>query len=220
MTPDTQRNAAPRPLRKDAERNRLRIIAAAREVFRERGFEATLDDIAHHAGLGVGTVYRRFPNKEQLIESMFAERMSEIIDMAKAALADPDPWRAFIGFLEAVTELMASDRGMHDMMVSTAFGRDQVARARDQLMPLGVDLVQRAKDTGTLRADFELEDVIVLLKMCGAVVAYTEHVTPGLWRRYFTLLVDSLRGKPGEPTPLPCAAPTAEMVRQVMDCPP
>ncbi|NKQ57511.1 TetR/AcrR family transcriptional regulator [Amycolatopsis sp. K13G38] len=220
MTPDTQRIAAPRPLRKDAERNRQRIIAAAREVFRERGFEATLDDVAHHAGLGVGTVYRRFPNKEQLIESMFADRMTEIIELAKKTLADPDPWHGFVGFLEKVVELMAADRGMHDMMVSTAFGHEQVAQIRDQLMPLGREIVQRAKDSGELRADFEVEDVVVLLKMCGAVATYIDHMAPGIWRRYFTLLIDSLRGRPGDPTPLPHPALTEEMLRQAMDCPP
>jgi len=220
MTPDTQRIAAPRPLRKDAERNRLRIIASAREVFRERGFEATLDDVAHHAGLGVGTVYRRFPNKEQLIESMFAERMSEIIELAKKTLEDPDPWHGFVAFLEQVAESMANDRGMHDIMVSTAFGHEQIARVRDQLMPLGTEIVQRAKESGELRADFEVEDVVVLLKMCGAVATYVEHMSPGIWRRYFTLLIDSLRARRGEPTPLPHPPLTAEMLRQAMDCPP
>ena len=220
MTPDTQRIAARRPLRKDAERNRLRIIASAREVFRERGFDATLDDVAHHAGLGVGTVYRRFPNKEQLIESMFAERLSEIADLARKALADPAPWHGFTQFLEQVAELMADDRGMHDVMVSTTFGHDRVAHVRDQMLPLAQEMVQRAKDTGELRADFEVEDIVVLLKMCGAACAYTDHVAPGRWRRYFALVIDSLRGKPGAPSPLPCPALTEDMLRQAMECPP
>jgi len=215
MTPDT-----PRPLRKDAERNRLRIIEAAREVFCTRGFEATLDDVAHHAGLGVGTVYRRFPNKEQLIESMFVERMKDIVSLAQDALANPDPWQGLLDFLEHVTELMANDRGMHDVMVSTTFGQDQIAQIRDELLPLGKELVQRAKDTGKLRADFEVQDIVVILKMCGAVTAYTDHVAPGLWRRYFTLLVHSLRGKPGDPTPLPVPSLTEDLLRQAMDCPP
>ncbi|HVW45258.1 MAG TPA: helix-turn-helix domain-containing protein [Amycolatopsis sp.] len=220
MTPDTPRNARARPLRKDAERNRLRIIAAAREVFCARGFDATLDEVAHHAGLGVGTVYRRFPNKEQLIESMFAERMKDIVGLARDALANPDPWQGLVGFLEQVTELMATDRGMHDVMVSTKFGHDQVAQIRDELLPLGQDLVQRAKDSGELRADFEVQDIVVILKMCGAVSAYTDHVSPGLWRRYFALLLDSLRGKPCDPSPLPAPALTEDMLRLAMDNPP
>ena len=220
MTPDTQRTAATRPLRKDAERNRQRIIASAMEVFRERGFDATLDDVAHHAGLGVGTVYRRFPNKEQLIESMFSERLDEINALARRALADPVPWQGFVRFLEQVIEMIASDRGMHDVMVSTTFGHDQVAQVRDQLLPLGRDLVRHAKDGGELRSDFEVEDVVVIIKMCGAVSAYTGHVAPGLWRRYFALLVDGLRAKPGDQSPLPVPALSEETLRQVMDCPP
>ena len=83
-----------RPLRKDAERNRQRIIDAAREVFAERGLGVSLDDIARHAGVGVGTVYRRFPDKEQLIDALFDERLDAIAARAESATEIADPWLA------------------------------------------------------------------------------------------------------------------------------
>ena len=80
-----------RPLRKDAERNRQRILTAAGELFAERGLGVTLDDIAHHAGVGVGTVYRRFPNKEVLIDALFEQRIEAIATIAAEALDDRRP---------------------------------------------------------------------------------------------------------------------------------
>src|SRR5438270_6695856 len=82
-----------RPLRKDAERNRRRILDAAAELFAERGLGVTLNDIAHHADVGVGTVYRRFPDKDVLIDALFEERVEEMIALAEEALQDADPWR-------------------------------------------------------------------------------------------------------------------------------
>jgi AcrR family transcriptional regulator len=216
MTRDTLRIATTRPLRRDAERNRQRIIAAAREVFRERGFDATLDDVAHHAGLGVGTVYRRFPNKEHLVEAMFAERLDGVGVLAKEAVEEPDAWKGFVTFLWQAAELITADRGLHDVMVSAAFGHNQVAQAKDRLVPITIELVQRAKDSGELREDFEAPDIPVLFKMVGAVMEYTHLVAPNLWRRYFTLLVDSLRATAQPPSPLPIAALDLDTIQEAM----
>src|SRR5687768_14365036 len=93
---------AGKPLRADAQRNRDRLIAAGREVFAERGFDASLDDVAHHAGVGVGTAYRRFPNKEALIDEIFDERMREIGEVLETARGLDDPWEGlqlFVGDL-------------------------------------------------------------------------------------------------------------------------
>src|ERR1700680_1616117 len=106
------RKDAERPLRKDAERNRQRILEAARELFTEQGLGVTLNDIAHFAGCGVGTVYRRFPDKEQLIDALFEERVGELVACAEAALSNPDPWEGFVGFLEYGLRLQAQDRGL------------------------------------------------------------------------------------------------------------
>src|SRR5437868_10290574 len=96
-------------LRADAERNRARLISAARELFAERGLDATLDDVAHHAGVGVGTAYRRFPNKDALIDALFEERIDELAAAARAALGAPTGWDGLVAFLERSLGLQASD---------------------------------------------------------------------------------------------------------------
>ncbi|WP_342743518.1 MULTISPECIES: TetR/AcrR family transcriptional regulator [Amycolatopsis] len=217
MTRDTARTATKRPLRRDAERNRQRIIASAREVFRERGFEATLDEVAAHAGLGVGTVYRRFPNKEHLIDAMFADRLEGIGRLIAESMDKPDAWQALVDFLWEACTLIAEDRGLHDVMLSTAFGHDKVAEARDRLLPLANELICRAKKSGQLRADFQPEDLPMLFKMIGGVAEYTHQLAPDLWRRYAALLFDSLRANPCTPAPLPLPALDILKVRDIMD---
>ncbi len=94
------RRDAERPLRRDAERNRRLILDAARELFEQRGLGVTLNDIAHHAGVGVGTVYRRFPDKEQLIDALLEDRIADLVGSAREGALDPDPWHGLTTFLE------------------------------------------------------------------------------------------------------------------------
>src|SRR3954451_19976695 len=111
-----------RPLRRDAERNRQRILAAAGELFTERGLRVTLDDIAHHAGVGVGTVYRRFPDKELLIDALFEQRLEAMRANAEQALADPDPWDGLRLFCERGGELQAHARALRELLACSAHG--------------------------------------------------------------------------------------------------
>lgn len=203
MRRDTPRTTATRPLRRDAERNRQRIIAAAREVFRERGFEATLDDVAHHAGLGVGTVYRRFPNKEHLVEAMFADRMEELTELAAKALENEDPWEGFAGFIWQAAEMAACDRGLREVMLSKAFGHGHVAEVKERMVPLITQLVERAQASGRLRGDVVPTDLPLIHQMVGSVVEYTSLVEPHLWRRCLALILDGLRAEPGRASDLP-----------------
>src|ERR1051325_8125083 len=103
--------AGPRPLRRDAERNRQRILEAASEVFNERGLEVSLDEIARHAGVGVGTVYRRFRSKEELVEALFMDRLDTVAAVADEALSTPDPWTGLVSFMEQMAGIMAGDTG-------------------------------------------------------------------------------------------------------------
>src|ERR671926_1617013 len=89
-----------RTLRRDAARNRERLLAAARELFAEHGLDVTLNDIAHHAGVGVGTAYRRFANKEEVIDALFEEGLQNIASAARDALEDPHAWQGLVSFLE------------------------------------------------------------------------------------------------------------------------
>src|ERR1700710_870300 len=104
-----------RPLRKDAERNRERLLAAARELFASRGLEVTLNDIAHHAGVGVGTAYRRFANKEEVIDALFEEGLQDMAAAAQDALVDDDAWRGLVTFLERSMHMQFGDRGLNEI---------------------------------------------------------------------------------------------------------
>jgi len=202
MTRDTVPVATVRPLRRDAELNRRKIIESARIVFSERGFSAALDDIAHHAGLGVGTVYRRFPSKEHLVEAMFVERMDEVRVLAERALEEADPWDGFVSFLTHTAELHSDDRGLREVMLSNNFGQGRVAEAKNRMIPLAIELVRRAKESGSLRADFEATDLAVIHMMIGSVAEYTQDVRPDLWKRYLGVLLDGLRADCDRKNPL------------------
>src|SRR5262249_52747464 len=147
-----------KPLRRDAERNRQRILAAARELFAEHGLEVTLDDIARAAGVGVGTVYRRFPDKDQLIEALFEERIDEVHAAAEAALEIADPWEAYVTFLTRALELQASDRGLKEVLLGSSYGRDRIERARAKIQPVVVTLLRRAQEAGAIRDDLSIAE--------------------------------------------------------------
>jgi AcrR family transcriptional regulator len=189
-------------LRRDAALNRQRILLAAREVFATRGLDATLDQVAHHAGLGVGTVYRRFPGKRELIDALFEEEMNEIQAMAERALAGEDPWRGLIRFMEEAQGKQARDRGLREALLGSGHGSERLAEARERVLPVVGALVERAQATGRLRADFSYTDLVMLGLMVGAVADYTRDVHPEVWRRYFTIMLDGLRAEPGAPSAL------------------
>jgi AcrR family transcriptional regulator len=204
---DTSETAATeRPLRRDAARNRERILAAAAEVFATRGLEVTLDDIADHAGVGVGTVYRRFRDKEQLIDALFDDRMDAIVTVAEQALATPDPWLGLERFLVDLLELQAADRGLRELAFAGQHGRERVARVRAQLEPLLEGLVMRGQASGQLRGDLRVDDMPMIQKMITQVIDIAGEVSPELWRRYLTIVLDGLRTRRDGPTPLPVPA--------------
>ena len=112
-------------LRRDAERNRDRILAAARRLFAETGQAVTHNEVARAADVGVGTVYRRFPERADLMRALFEDQLEQVGALADAALAEPDPWPALRGFFERVVDLQAADRGLREFML----GPDGRARA-------------------------------------------------------------------------------------------
>ncbi|MGH6654048.1 MAG: TetR/AcrR family transcriptional regulator [Actinocrinis sp.] len=189
---DTAIPRVPRPLRRDAELNRQRILAAARDVFAERGLEATLDEVARRAGLGVGTVYRRFPNKEALVEALFEEGLATVLSLTERALQDPDAWDGLAGLLTELAELQAADFGLRDVMLGESFGNDRVARMRDRLKPMMDELVENAQRQGGLRPDFTGRDIPAVLLMVSTMVEFTRAVRPRGWRRYLTMLLDGM----------------------------
>lgn len=207
---------AHRPLRADAERNRQRILDAARELFSERGLCVTLNDIAHHAGVGVGTVYRRFPDKARLIEELFEERLGELVAAMDRGIADPDPWHGLTTFLERALELQVADRGLRDIIFQMPGGLERVAEIRGRLLPRGTELVRRARDAGALRADIAAEDLPLIQLMLSAIIDASREIEPQLWRRYLGIVI---RGMAADPDALPAlgAGPlVADQVDRVM----
>lgn len=194
-----------RGLRKDAERNRQRVIDAARELFAARGLEATLNDIAHHANVGVGTVYRRFATKEELLDAVFSDAIDQVVCLAESAAQQEDSWDGFVWFVEQLCELTATDRGLRQMVYSSAYGGQGVECARVRLTRPISKLVERARDDGYLRRDAEPTDMPVLSMLAGTVSEWAGHVEPELWRRYVALLLEGMRNRDGQ-EPLPVGA--------------
>ena len=208
--------AGERPLRRDAERNRQRILAAAAQVFTERGLDATLDEVARAAGVGIGTVYRRFPDKEALITALFRERVDNLVTVAEDACAAPDPWQAVVSYLEYAAAAMAGDTGLRQLMMFGAYDRDQVCYARDRMRPVISKLVERAQASGDLRGDFEATDVKMIAFMLASIAEYAASANPEVWRRYLTMIVDGLRPARAGVTELPVPAPTAGDLADLM----
>jgi AcrR family transcriptional regulator len=199
----TAHEAADRPLRSDAERNRQRILAAAAEVFATRGLGVSLDDIAAAAGVGVGTVYRRFADKEALIEALFERKIGDIEQLARSSLEVEDPWEAFAGFMYGVCEMQAEDRGLKEALLSTDRGHERLAAARDTIAPVAMQLLQRAQDAGAVRKDLAPFDIPIMHFSVGFVADTTRVAAPGYWKRILTILLDGLRAEREDTLPMP-----------------
>lgn len=215
MTDDAAQPA--RPLRRDAERNRRRILVAAREVFTTRGLDASLDEVARHAGVGVGTVYRRFPDKEALVDALFADRVEELAVIAERWLAEPDPWRALVSFLHEWIGEQAGDLGLRQMLMFAAYGgASRFGLARMRFAPLVGALVARAQAAGMLRADFAPTDVPFLALMLSTAAEYAHDAEPDIWRRYLTMFIDGISVTRDGTSPLLVSALPADQMEQAI----
>lgn len=206
----------PRALRRDAVQNRERLLAAARELFAEQGFEVTLDDIARRAGVGVGTAYRRFANKAELLDALFAEQTVEVAAAADAGLVDPDPWRGLVTYLETSLALQLRDKGVAQIVSGDRISVEQHDWNREVMAPKNRALVARAHEAGMLREDVTGTDLTFIQVGLNAVMTRSRHSHPNLYRRYLYLMLDGLRAEPGKPTPLPVAALTSDQTHAVM----
>jgi AcrR family transcriptional regulator len=186
-----------RSLRRDAQINRQRIIRAACEVFATRGLEATFEDVASRAGVGIGTVYRRFPTKNLLLEAALEQRLEEDAAGIEAALQAPTGWEGLVRFLRRAAEIHAADRGVRDVTLGADFSGRHFAKIRGRILPLIQQLIARAHAEGSLRPDFAVEDVPPLLMMVSEIAYRSQAVRPDAYTRYLQLLIDGLRNTPG-----------------------
>jgi AcrR family transcriptional regulator len=203
-------DGAPRRLRVDAERNRVALLDAAREVFAEQGLEAPLKVIALRAGVGIATLYRRFPTRGQLVAAALVDKIAQYAEAAEQALAIGDPWAGFASFVERICELQADDRGLSDLLSMTLPTDDRIEQLRKVANKRVARLVARAKATGQLRQEFVAEDLLVLLIANASVVHVTGQDAPDAWRRFVALMLDAF-GPAGEPSSLPAPPTRAQM---------
>src|ERR687890_2191555 len=169
---------AARPLRPDAERNRRRIVDAAKSLFAGRGVEVSVEDIAAAAGVGIGTFYRRFPDRESLIEAVFATKLERATQSARELLEIEDPWDAFRAFVMTVARMHARDRGLNDVLLSSDLVRERVAAFRETIQPLAGQLIERAKAAGALREDVTLFDIAMIYQAVAAIAEITRDFSP------------------------------------------
>jgi AcrR family transcriptional regulator len=200
----------PSRLRADATRNRDAILAAAKEIFAERGIEASLEEIAARARVGIATLYRRFPSRQHLVAAALVEKVAKYAEAAEAALAIPDAWTGFCSYVKTICELQASDRGLADLLSMTLPADEHVERLRQTANDHVVELIDRAKAAGQLRADFVREDLLVLLIANAALVHVTRAEAPSASRRLVALALDAF-GRTDGPSSLPDPPSSAEM---------
>ncbi|WP_214415324.1 TetR/AcrR family transcriptional regulator [Sphaerisporangium fuscum] len=188
-----------RPLRADAARNAERLVRAARAAFAEAGVSVSLEEVARRAGVGVATLYRRFPTKEDLVQAVLLSSYDERVEPAIAqALTDDDPWRGMVRVLEAVLAMAAEEhhviKATHDPSVLKGLqARFFVALAT---------VVERAQRAGRVRADLCTDDLPRLFLMLVSTMWFGERAAD-VWRRYLALLLDALRPEAAHPLPAP-----------------
>jgi AcrR family transcriptional regulator len=183
--------------RADAIRNRERVLEAAKAVFSQGGAEASLEAVARHAGVGIGTLYRHFPTREALYEAVYRREVDQLVELAKRLEAKMAPIEALRHWLQAGVEFMATKKGMAAALAMAAHGSSElVAYSLDQLTRALGKLLQRAAAAGEIRADIDPEDLLrTLVGMCYA------HDRPG-WQakvlRLVDVFIDGLRLRPDQ----------------------
>jgi AcrR family transcriptional regulator len=177
-----------------------------------------MDDIAAHAGVGVGTAYRRFRSRDELIDALFEERMHEVSAMVETAAADPDPWHGLVTMMETSLAMQAADRGLKHLFHSRDHNRERVAEVRAEIFAVMQTMVDRAHASGDLRPDVTLMDLTVVSLMVGAVADVTADEAPHAWRRALALALDGLRPGTEGSDPLPGAAISREQFEAALEC--
>jgi AcrR family transcriptional regulator len=197
-----ERLSADRVLRADARRNREAVVAAAKKLFADQGLEAQMPDLAKAAGVGVGTVYRHFPTKEDLIAALAAERFERLAEMARESLELEDAWEGLAGFIRFAAELQADDRGLCEVMGSRPEVMDPAAVAAG-LPELCDRLVKRAQRSGQLREDLAWEDIPMIACGLGRITQATTGPAVGRWPRLVEIILDGLRAPGSSKLPQP-----------------
>lgn len=189
-----------RPLRADAERNRQAIICAAGTVFADEGTDVTLEHIAEVAGVGVGTIYRRFGSVDELVGVVLEEKMRRYADRSEEAAerARSEPWEAFRDYVMFILGQQADDLAFSDVIVSPRGMSELFHEHNERAFRASLVLVERAREAGAIRADFHHSDLYLLTNANRGVLQGTQSVAPQGWRRFAECVLDGIRCSTGE----------------------
>ena len=186
----------PHKLRSDALDNRERILDVARAAFAAEGLNVPMREIARRAGVGPATLYRHFPTKQLLATEAFTDQLCACRAIVDEGLADPDPWHGFRLVIEKVCELHARNRGFAAAFRSAFPDAMDVAAGREYALNSVAELARRAKETGHLRPDFVLDDVILVLMANDGIRATSPAARVAASRRFAALAIQAFHASP------------------------
>jgi AcrR family transcriptional regulator len=198
---DVERERMPR--RRDAQERHDELIAAAQREFAAHGVDASLEKIARDAGVAIGTLYRHFPTRLDLLMAAFQPRLQEFLDGAAKALELDDPWEGFVSYLENLFGVQAGDRGFNDFLSRRFPGNADTERIHDQMCRQIEDVLTRAQEAGVARPDITQADIVNLIWSNGRIIDATSSTAPNAWRRSLYLMLDAYRAGRAHPIPEP-----------------
>jgi AcrR family transcriptional regulator len=169
-------------------------MTAAADLFAERGADVPLDEVARRAGVSIGTLYNHFPNRGALLDAVLPDWAAEVDRLAEARLADPDPWRGFVGFMEGLFVMQARNRSMNDAIARTPIGPVDVGAECGRAGGVLASVVNRAREAGVLRPDFDAGDLATMIGAMSKVIAMSNG-DDEVWRRHLGFVLDGLRAK-------------------------
>ena len=192
-----------RPLRRDAQESRAKLIAAAQAEFAARGVDASLEKVARGAGVAIGTLYRHFPTRMDLLMAALRPRLQEFVHGAEEAMRMDDPWAAFVAYLENLFAVQAGDRGFNDFLSRRFPGNAETEHIHDVMCQQIDDVLARAQDAGKARADITRADIVNLIWSNGRIIDATSAKAPTAWRRQLYLMLDGYRAERAHSIPEP-----------------
>ncbi|MGW1073578.1 TetR/AcrR family transcriptional regulator [Streptomyces sp. NPDC002537] len=196
MTTETTQ-ASPRPMRADARRNYERLLAEARTAFTAHGTDASLEDIARRAGVGIGTLYRHFPNRTALMSAVFQGEVDGLLTRSRELLASPEPCRALVDWLRAIVAHASTYRGLsRALMAAQSDEASALSRCSLPMREAGSELLARAQGAGAVRADVGIVDLMQLTNAISLAVEQSPD-DPGLADRLLMLTLTGLRAPSG-----------------------
>jgi AcrR family transcriptional regulator len=192
-----------RPLRRDAQESRDKLLAAARAEFAAQGVDASLEKIARDAGVSIGTLYRHFPARLELLLAALGPRLQEFVEGADSALEMGDPWDGFVSYLENLFAVQAGDRGFNDFLSRRFPGNAETERIHDVMCQQIETVLARAQEAGKARPDITQADIVNLIWSNGRIIDATSAQAPTAWRRQLHLMLDAYRAERAHPIPEP-----------------